>query len=130
MAEQLRTSTRDLAELRERATAWLRAKVGASASVSEMSRPAENGLSSETLFFSATWDGRSTRCVARLAPAQEAVPVFPSYDLRTQFELMRLAREKKLGSQRRGPSGSSPTRRRWARRSWSWSGWTVRCRRT
>lgn len=94
MAEQLRTSTRDLAELRERATAWLRAKVGASASVSEMSRPAENGLSSETLFFTATWDGRSTRCVARLAPAQEAVPVFPSYDLRTQFELMRLAREK------------------------------------
>ncbi|GAA4945150.1 phosphotransferase family protein [Nonomuraea thailandensis] len=94
MTEQLRTSTRDLEELRKRATVWLSARVGANATVSEMSRPSENGLSSETLFFTATWGGRSTRCVARLAPAVEAVPVFPSYDLRAQFEMMRLAREK------------------------------------
>ncbi|TYB61093.1 phosphotransferase family protein [Nonomuraea sp. PA05] len=94
MTEQLRTSTRDLEELRKRATVWLRARVGESATVSEMSRPSENGLSSETLFFTATWDGRATRCVARLAPAVEAVPVFPSYDLRAQFQMMRLAREK------------------------------------
>ncbi|AQZ64932.1 Phosphotransferase [[Actinomadura] parvosata subsp. kistnae] len=94
MTEQLRTSTRDLEELRKRATVWLRSRVGADATVSEMSRPSENGLSSETLFFTATWDGQGTRCVARLAPAVEAVPVFPSYDLRAQFHIMRLAREK------------------------------------
>ncbi|MFC7587590.1 hypothetical protein ACFQYP_30820 [Nonomuraea antimicrobica] len=120
MTEQLRTSTRDLAELRERATAWLRSQVGPSAAVSEMSRPSKNGLSSETLFFTATWDGHGTRCVARLAPAPGAVPVFPTYDLGAQFEVMRLAR-KKLGSQRPAPSGTSPTPSRSARRSSSWS---------
>ncbi|MCF6475113.1 phosphotransferase family protein [Nonomuraea sp. MG754425] len=94
MPEELRTSTRDLEELRASTEAWLRGQVGASASVSGMSRPTENGLSSETLFFTATWDGQRKRCVARLAPAREAVPVFPSYDLGAQFEMMRLAREK------------------------------------
>ncbi|PRX62514.1 aminoglycoside phosphotransferase (APT) family kinase protein [Nonomuraea fuscirosea] len=94
MTEQMRTSTRDLEELRRRATTWLRAKVGDGATVSEMSRPSENGMSSETLFFTATWNGRATRCVARLAPAPEAIPVFPSYDLEAQFTIMRLAREK------------------------------------
>ncbi|MGW2143752.1 phosphotransferase family protein [Nonomuraea bangladeshensis] len=94
MTEQMRTSTRDLHELREQVTAWLRGKVGRDASVSELERPTDNGMSSETLFFTATWEGRRTRCVARLAPAGEAVPVFPDYDLRSQFEIMRLAREK------------------------------------
>ncbi|MFI7700902.1 phosphotransferase family protein [Nonomuraea sp. NPDC049480] len=94
MTDQLRTSTRDLEELRERVAAWLRGRVGADAAVSELSRPTANGMSSETLFFTATWSEGRTRCVARLAPAEEAVPVFPSYDLRTQFETMRLAREK------------------------------------
>ncbi|MEV0384423.1 phosphotransferase family protein [Nonomuraea sp. NPDC050643] len=94
MTEQMRTSTRDLEELRECATAWLRGRVGEDAAVSEMSRPSENGMSSETLFFTATWGEGEKRCVARLAPAVEAVPVFPSYDLRAQFEIMRLAREK------------------------------------
>ncbi|MEW9548795.1 phosphotransferase family protein [Nonomuraea sp. NPDC050783] len=94
MAEQMRTSTRDLEELRDRMTAWLRGRVGADASVSELSRPTDNGMSSETLFLTATWGGRPTRCVARLAPAGEAVPVFPAYDLASQFEVMRLAREK------------------------------------
>ncbi|MFC4119398.1 phosphotransferase family protein [Nonomuraea zeae] len=94
MTEQLRTSTRDLEELRELVAAWLRGRVGAGASVSELSRPSGNGMSSETLFFTATWSEGTTRCVARLAPAAEAVPVFPAYDLRAQFEVMRLAREK------------------------------------
>lgn len=94
MTEQMRTSTRDLEELRDRATRWLRGWVGGDATVSEMSRPSGNGLSSETLFFTAAWAGTAKRCVARLAPAREAVPVFPSYDLRAQFEVMRLAREK------------------------------------
>ncbi|MFI7124101.1 phosphotransferase family protein [Nonomuraea sp. NPDC050153] len=94
MAEEMRTSTRDLVELRDNLAGWLRGRVGGSASVSEVSRPSENGMSSETLFFTATWSEGATRCVARLAPAAEAVPVFPSYDLRAQFEIMRLAREK------------------------------------
>ncbi|SDI00706.1 phosphotransferase family protein [Nonomuraea jiangxiensis] len=94
MTEQMRTSTRDLEKLREQVAGWLRGRLGEHATVSELSRPSENGLSSETLFFTATWSQGRTRCVARLAPAVEAVPVFPSYDLRAQFEIMRLAREK------------------------------------
>jgi aminoglycoside phosphotransferase (APT) family kinase protein len=94
MTEQMRTSTRDLDELRERVTIWLRGRVGQDASVSELSRPTSNGMSSETLFFTATWGEERTRCVARLAPTGEAVPVFPSYDLRAQFDVMRLARRK------------------------------------
>ncbi|MEU0570019.1 phosphotransferase family protein [Nonomuraea sp. NPDC005983] len=94
MTEQIRTSTRDLEELHDRVAAWLRGRVGSPVTVSELSRPSGNGLSSETLFFTASWGRERTRCVARLAPAAEAVPVFPSYDLRAQFEIMRLARGK------------------------------------
>lgn len=84
VTEQMRTSTRDLDDLRERLSAWL------GDDVSQLTRPSANGMSSETLFFTAG----TTRCVARLAPASEAVPVFPTYDLGTQFEVMRLARER------------------------------------
>jgi aminoglycoside phosphotransferase (APT) family kinase protein len=94
VTDQMRTSTRDLDELRDRMGAWLSERVDRPVTVSELSRPTGNGMSSETLFFTASWSGERTRCVARMAPALEAVPVFPSYDLRAQFEIMRSAREK------------------------------------
>ncbi|WP_328808175.1 phosphotransferase family protein [Nonomuraea antri] len=94
MTEQMRTSTRDLEELRDRVTHWLAGRLGEPVEVSDLERPSSNGMSSETLFFTASWGRTRTRCVARLAPAAEAVPVFPSYDLRAQFEIMRLAGEK------------------------------------
>src|SRR5689334_2534239 len=90
----MRTSTRDLEELRDRVTSWLGGRLGRPVTISELSRPSGNGMSSETLFFTAAWDGEPVRCVARMAPEADAVPVFPSYDLGTQFEIMRLAREK------------------------------------
>jgi aminoglycoside phosphotransferase (APT) family kinase protein len=89
MSEQMRTSTRDLGDLRTRLAAWL----GSGYTVSEVVRPESNGMSSETLFFTVEAYGKAQRCVARLAPAQEAVPVFPAYDLAAQFEVMRLAGE-------------------------------------
>jgi aminoglycoside phosphotransferase (APT) family kinase protein len=98
--EEMRTSTRDLGELRERLRAWLSGRLGGSSrvSVSELSRPLANGLSSETLFFTASWADASgeheRECVVRMAPASEAVPVFPEYDLGKQFEVMRLARRR------------------------------------
>jgi aminoglycoside phosphotransferase (APT) family kinase protein len=94
VTEQMRTSTRDLEQLRVRMTDWLSGRLGLPVAVSELSRPSGNGMSSETLFFTASWAGEQVRCVARMAPALEAVPVFPSYDLPAQFEIMRLAREK------------------------------------
>ncbi|WP_336216936.1 phosphotransferase family protein [Nonomuraea sp. LPB2021202275-12-8] len=94
MTEPMRTSTRHLQELHDRLTAWLSGRLGVPVEVTEVARPSANGLSSETVFFTAAWDGRREHCVARLAPAGEAVPVFPSYDLRTQFDITRLARRK------------------------------------
>ncbi|RJL31418.1 phosphotransferase family protein [Bailinhaonella thermotolerans] len=98
--ERLRTSTRDLSVLRGQVEDWLRGRLpGASGvTVSEPEQPGGNGMSSETLMFTASWTEagtpRTVECVARLAPAEEAVPVFPAYDLGRQFRLMRLARER------------------------------------
>ncbi|WP_214413732.1 phosphotransferase family protein [Sphaerisporangium fuscum] len=98
--DEMRTSTRDLGELRERLRAWLAGRLPGATGVrvSPPSRPSANGLSSETLFFTAAWsdgDGEhEVDCVARMAPAAEAVPVFPRYDMVEQFEVMRLARER------------------------------------
>lgn len=94
MTEQMRTSTRDLEELRDRVRSWLGGRLGCAVTVSELERPSGNGMSSETLFFTASWAETTTRCVARMAPAAEAVPIFPAYDLGAQFEVMRLARER------------------------------------
>jgi aminoglycoside phosphotransferase (APT) family kinase protein len=91
------TSTRDRADLRARLAAWLSTKV-ADASISELSAPSSNGMSSETLLFEAHWreDGADVTqpCAARLAPASDALPVFPVYDLEKQFRVMRLVAER------------------------------------
>ncbi|MEU8382427.1 phosphotransferase family protein [Streptosporangium sp. NPDC048865] len=97
-AEEMRTSTRDLGELRERMRSWLAGRVGAPVALSPLSRPSGNGMSSETLLFDASWTSaegaHEVPCVARMAPASEAVPVFPGYDLGRQYEVMRLVRER------------------------------------
>ncbi|MET8333859.1 phosphotransferase family protein [Streptosporangium canum] len=97
-AGQMRTSTRDLGELRERVRSWLTGRLGRPVTVSRLSQPSGNGMSSETLLFDASWDSpegrREVGCAARMAPASEAVPVFPDYDLGKQFEVMRMVRER------------------------------------
>ncbi|WP_199253687.1 phosphotransferase family protein [Mycolicibacterium mengxianglii] len=56
-----------------------------------------NGMSSETIVLTGRWeqDGAQVeqRWVARVAPTQDDVPVFSSYRLDHQFEVMRLAGE-------------------------------------
>ena len=56
-----------------------------------------NGMSSETLVLDASWsengERREGEFVARVAPAAEDMPVFPSYRLQDQFDAMRLAAE-------------------------------------
>src|SRR4051794_19892418 len=97
-AERMRTSTRDLDELRERLESWLTGRLGCPVTVSRMSHPDGNGLSSETLIFDAlrdtAGDAQELRYVARMAPASEAMPVFPDYDLGRQFDVMRMVRER------------------------------------
>jgi aminoglycoside phosphotransferase (APT) family kinase protein len=62
--------------------------------VSEIRTPS-NGLSSTSVLFEASWRGpgpggtrQSAAYVARLAPEDSALPVFPSYDLSAQFEVI------------------------------------------
>jgi aminoglycoside phosphotransferase (APT) family kinase protein len=54
--------------------------------------PDSNGLSSASVLFEVSWAGgnemRHGSYVARMAPEDNAVPVFPRYDLGTQFEVI------------------------------------------
>lgn len=87
-----RTSTRDLAALRGQLERWLGGHVPG-ARVGDLSAPGSAGMSSETLLFDLHRpDGSVLGCAARLAPAADAVPIFPRYDLLLQAEAMRLVR--------------------------------------
>jgi aminoglycoside phosphotransferase (APT) family kinase protein len=93
------TSTRDLAELQTRLENWLATKLAddAAPTVSGLETPGTSGMSSETVLFDAAWtsgDGvRTEELVARLAPDPANVPVFPTYDLDLQFNVMRVVGE-------------------------------------
>jgi len=50
--------------------------------------PESGGLSSTSVLFEARWKGGRGAYVARLAPEDSAVPVFPRYDLTAQFEVI------------------------------------------
>jgi aminoglycoside phosphotransferase (APT) family kinase protein len=94
--EKPRTSTRELDDVRTSLTTWLASRLpdGAAPQVGELSTPTSGGMSSETVLFDATWDesGRAVArsLVARLAPEDSAVPVFPRYDLDRQARVIRL----------------------------------------
>jgi aminoglycoside phosphotransferase (APT) family kinase protein len=90
--KEMTTTVTDLVDLRRRLTTWLEAKTGGPVEIGELSRPSESGLSSVSLFFDATWtvDGerRYADLVAKVPPDNDAYPVFPSYDLRRQYEVI------------------------------------------
>lgn len=97
---QVKTSTRDLAVIHERLTAWMEKTLGAAAQprLSEVRNPGSAGMSSETLLFEMEWleNGvqQSGAFVGRLPPAADAFPVFPRYDFDLQVGVMRLVGEK------------------------------------
>jgi aminoglycoside phosphotransferase (APT) family kinase protein len=70
---------------------------GAVAEVTLDSGVDANGMSSETIILTARWthDGRPVeqRFVSRVAPTAQDVPVFPSYRLDHQFNVIRLVAE-------------------------------------
>jgi aminoglycoside phosphotransferase (APT) family kinase protein len=86
------TTVTDLVDLRSRLTGWLSAKTGSAAEIGELTRPAASGMSSITILFDATWteDGEQVHAdlVARMPPDNDAFPVFPSYDLRRQYDVI------------------------------------------
>ena len=92
---KMQRSSRDATAVPARLEAWLATQLpaGAEPSVTLHSGIDANGMSSETLVLDATWreDGerREGRYVARVAPSAEDVPVFPSYDLREQYDVIK-----------------------------------------
>ncbi len=97
--EHITTSTRDRDEMARRLQAWLSGVLGGDRrpEVTEVSAPEGNGMSSETLLFTALWDDDGERArhrlVARVEPPPTDYPVFTTYDLAQQYRVMRLVRE-------------------------------------
>ncbi|WP_280294062.1 phosphotransferase family protein [Nocardia abscessus] len=92
--QQLTVSERDLDALTGDLARWLDTKVSADElpRVSELSRPQSGGMSSTSILFDAEWraGGRTERgsFVARMAPEAGSFPVFETYDLATQYQVM------------------------------------------
>ncbi|MGY1979137.1 phosphotransferase family protein [Nocardia gipuzkoensis] len=92
--QQLTVSERDLDVLTGDLARWLDTKVSADElpRVSELSRPQSGGMSSTSILFDAEWSagGRVERgsLVARMAPEAGSFPVFETYDLATQYQVM------------------------------------------
>ncbi len=95
-SDRITTSTRDPEELGRRIERWMGGVLppGAEPAVSNVVTPEGNGMSSETILFDAAWtiDGERAerRCVARIEPEMDKIPVFPTYDLAMQFDVMSL----------------------------------------
>jgi aminoglycoside phosphotransferase (APT) family kinase protein len=88
-------STRDLDRLRAGLEEWLARQLppGSAPRVPQLASPSNVGQSSDTLLFEASWqeDGetRTRRLVARVAPQESDLPLFPSYDLSREYQAMR-----------------------------------------
>ena len=103
--KKMTVSERSVDALAGRLTGWLAARLGEAeqaaggqpGTVRELTvhnprLSGSGGLSSTSVLFEADWVGagsaRHGAYVARLAPEASAVPVFPRYDLATQFEVI------------------------------------------
>ncbi len=92
----LRRTSRDLEQLRFALQTWIARQLpaGADPQIPELTTSAATGMSSETVLFPVVWrDGQEVRneqLVCRIAPDPADVPVFPTYDMRGQFEAIRL----------------------------------------
>ena len=77
----------DADTLRDRLTDWLPSRLGTtSVRVTDLTPPSGTGYSSETLLFTAEFDGERRRFVARLKPTRPGV--FPEYDIDLQHDVM------------------------------------------
>lgn len=95
----LQRSSRDAAAMADRLAAWLETQLpaGAAPEVVLSGGSDANGMSSETILADVTWteDGerRTGGFVVRMAPSAEDVPVFSSYRLDHQYDVIRLVGE-------------------------------------
>ncbi|MDI3406562.1 phosphotransferase family protein [Streptomyces cavernicola] len=92
-APRPRTTTRDPERLARRLTAWLDTRLPG-ARATGVSVPESNGMSSETLLFDLDHPQPPVRaCALRLAADPDAYTIFPVYDMRRQYDTMRLVGE-------------------------------------
>ncbi len=87
-------SQRDPETLRGALAEWISAQLPADAalSVDHAELPSANGMSSETILADAQWTENGVRAAHRLvirtAPQPDSSPVFSTYDMRRQFDVM------------------------------------------
>lgn len=97
--DRLQRSSRDVTAVPALMSQWLSTVMpgGITPQVTVESGIDSNGMSSETLILTGRWDDDGSpveeRWATRVAPTAEDVPVFPSYRLDHQFEVMRLVGE-------------------------------------
>ena len=98
--EHITTSTRDPEEWPSACSGgWPTSSgPGSDPVITEVSSPESNGMSSETLLFTAAWNedgaaGRPTAWWPASSPPATDYPVFTTYDLDMQFRVMRLVRD-------------------------------------
>jgi aminoglycoside phosphotransferase (APT) family kinase protein len=96
---RLQRSSRDVSAVPAALSRWLSTVLpgGVAPEVTVESGAEANGMSSETILLSARWAADGTpvqqRWAMRVAPTADDVPVFPSYRLDHQFEVMRQVSE-------------------------------------
>ncbi len=96
---RLQRSSRDVTALPTVMSRWLSTVLpgGVAPQVTVESGVDSTGMSSETIILTGRWTDGDTpveeRWVARVAPTTEDVPVFPSYRLDHQFDVMQKVRE-------------------------------------
>lgn len=97
---RLEHSSRDVSTLPDVMSRWLSTVLpgGATPEITVESGVDANGMSSETIILTGRWeqDGQrqEQKWVARIAPAAQDVPVFSSYRMDHQFDVIRLVGEK------------------------------------
>jgi aminoglycoside phosphotransferase (APT) family kinase protein len=93
--DHLQRSSRDVTTLPSVLSKWLSTVMpgGVTPEITVESGVDSNGMSSETIMLTGRWEEngepKEQKWVARVAPAQDDVPVFSSYRLDHQFEVMR-----------------------------------------
>lgn len=93
--DHLQRSSRDVTTLPSVLSKWLSTVMpgGVAPEITVESGVDSNGMSSETIMLTGRWDedgeAREQKWVARVAPTADDVPVFSSYRLDHQFEVMR-----------------------------------------
>lgn len=85
----MQRSSRDRDTVPDLMSQWLSTVLPVAPEVTVESGIDSTGMSSETIVLTARWEGNEQKLVARVAPTNEDVPVFPTYRLDHQFEVIR-----------------------------------------